>query len=426
MLKNSQSQNNLLTQKSLFASLFLHSTLVVGMIIAPTPPEPLSEGTVSMELLGEEGLPPQGVQTESTEINPLGQTEGSPAPAATATFRAKKPAGTSTAGAGFEAKKQSATEAPAAFEVKEQTPMAEAPTEVPVAEVLEASEESLPELEPEFLEPTIKLKPATRVDIEEIAEASAEVNEAPKETAKTPETSSTDRPLLLAKNSTVSVSASELKPSREQLEQQYARQLQQYAVEKRRPSKRRPSKKAQTANTLTQKRAQALGALAKQRREEAAAEAAKKQAAAEAVKKQAAANSASNSLKGAGHSANPQRRTQKPGASGAYGVPSGTRDYRQLTQAAGNVPPQYPEASRWKGEQGRVHLLYYVTAEGRVTNVRVQKSSGHLRLDREAVRAIRKYRYRPGQAGQTLHPVTFDLRGEAIPGGEHLRTQANH
>jgi len=110
----------------------------------------------------------------------------------------------------------------------------------------------------------------------------------------------------------------------------------------------------------------------------------------------------------------------------AYGVPSGVRDYKDLEQLPGNAPPQYPKVARLRHEEGEVKLIYYVTSAGYVTNVKIYKSSGYPILDREAKRAISKHRYRPGQQGYTLHPVSFTLKGLATPAGGRLRTSTRN
>jgi|GEM_PF-1659227 TonB family protein len=85
------------------------------------------------------------------------------------------------------------------------------------------------------------------------------------------------------------------------------------------------------------------------------------------------------------------------------------RSYLSLRQASGNSAPQYPLEARKQGLEGRVVLKYYVTEEGAVENVSVEKSSGFKILDDEALRAISGYRYYPGQAGWAEHPVKFSL-----------------
>lgn len=49
----------------------------------------------------------------------------------------------------------------------------------------------------------------------------------------------------------------------------------------------------------------------------------------------------------------------------------------------------YPEASRMKGEQGELLLIFTIRADGYLENVQLLTSSGFRRLDDEAIRAIR-------------------------------------
>lgn len=105
-----------------------------------------------------------------------------------------------------------------------------------------------------------------------------------------------------------------------------------------------------------------------------------------------------------------------------FGVPKGTRSYLDLKQRPGNLPPQYPRVARRNGWQGQVRLIYYVTAQGTVDQVQVLQSSGYRPLDQEAVSAISRYRYVPGQQGWTAHPVNFTLQGPAQPEPARLRT----
>jgi protein TonB len=81
------------------------------------------------------------------------------------------------------------------------------------------------------------------------------------------------------------------------------------------------------------------------------------------------------------------------------------------------VPPIYPPRSGALEEEGTVHLLIYVTPDGRVGDVRVAKSSGFPRLDNSAVKTARtKWRFRPRTqdgmpvAGWGTYAVRFELR----------------
>ncbi|MGE0529560.1 MAG: TonB family protein [Bdellovibrionales bacterium] len=104
-----------------------------------------------------------------------------------------------------------------------------------------------------------------------------------------------------------------------------------------------------------------------------------------------------------------------PTAGGA--TQKGAVSYLTLKQMSGNKAPIYPLQARKERREGRVELLYQVTQEGGVKNVQVAKSSGHADLDQEAVRAISRFRFVPGQEGWAYHPVTFALSGpeQALP-----------
>lgn len=98
------------------------------------------------------------------------------------------------------------------------------------------------------------------------------------------------------------------------------------------------------------------------------------------------------------------------------------RSYLDLKQQSGNRAPQYPDLARRRGDQGEVILNYFVTSQGAVKDIRIAKSSGSRDLDQEALRAVSRYRYVPGQEGWTEHPVMFSLKGSAVPQASRLRT----
>jgi periplasmic protein TonB len=82
------------------------------------------------------------------------------------------------------------------------------------------------------------------------------------------------------------------------------------------------------------------------------------------------------------------------------------------------TPPIYPSVSRKLNEQGTVTLMIYVLPDGRVGDVRVDKSSGFPRLDEAAVQAARKgWRFRPAKQGGAAvaswgrYAVKFQLTG---------------
>ena len=71
----------------------------------------------------------------------------------------------------------------------------------------------------------------------------------------------------------------------------------------------------------------------------------------------------------------------------------------EAADAARNRRPNYPEASRRRGEEGVVRVELLVDPSGRVVDVRVLESSGFSALDAEAVKTVRDWRFRPAQRG---------------------------
>jgi protein TonB len=70
----------------------------------------------------------------------------------------------------------------------------------------------------------------------------------------------------------------------------------------------------------------------------------------------------------------------------------------------------YPEQSAFRGEQGTVQIAFNVSKDGRISSIRVIRSSGYPDLDREAVTALKK------MSGVPL-PKSYEL--------EFLRVDAN-
>ncbi len=72
--------------------------------------------------------------------------------------------------------------------------------------------------------------------------------------------------------------------------------------------------------------------------------------------------------------------------------------------------PPYPPISRENGEEGRVVLKIMVSPDGRVTDVRVARSSGFARLDRAARNAGKNGRYQPSGWTEYTASVNFKLQ----------------
>lgn len=79
-------------------------------------------------------------------------------------------------------------------------------------------------------------------------------------------------------------------------------------------------------------------------------------------------------------------------------------------------PPRYPSRALRRGEAGEVLLRVQVDARGVPSSVEVVSGSGSRDLDRAAINAARRWRFRPamrdGQpmAGVVNVPITFDSR----------------
>lgn len=92
--------------------------------------------------------------------------------------------------------------------------------------------------------------------------------------------------------------------------------------------------------------------------------------------------------------------------------------------APGNVPvaisrpaPRYPSDALRNGESGTVRVRIEVDANGEPTAVSVVERSGSRSLDRAAVQAAKRWRFRPAQqngravAGAVEMPIAFALDG---------------
>jgi protein TonB len=80
-----------------------------------------------------------------------------------------------------------------------------------------------------------------------------------------------------------------------------------------------------------------------------------------------------------------------------------------------NPAPAYPPAARRLREQGEVLLSVYILPDGSVGEIRLKRSSGHARLDRSALEAVKRWRYVPASRGGEpipywyVQPIAFVL-----------------
>lgn len=80
---------------------------------------------------------------------------------------------------------------------------------------------------------------------------------------------------------------------------------------------------------------------------------------------------------------------------------------QDLAASPGNAPPQYPRSARANGWEGTAILTIIVGTDGRCESVSLAESSGHDVLDREALKAVRRWRFVPASRfGQPVRATT--------------------
>ncbi|MGH8048175.1 MAG: TonB family protein [Chthoniobacterales bacterium] len=105
-----------------------------------------------------------------------------------------------------------------------------------------------------------------------------------------------------------------------------------------------------------------------------------------------------------------QRTSPAKPSAGSSGARGSTKP-----QYLSNPAPEYPASSRATGEHGEVMLRVEVDAKGRPASVGIFHSSGYQALDNAAVRAVKRWRFKPATVGgipvaTTINvPVQFQL-----------------
>lgn len=84
--------------------------------------------------------------------------------------------------------------------------------------------------------------------------------------------------------------------------------------------------------------------------------------------------------------------------------------YEDAEKSAASAPrPYYPYNARAQGMIGRGVAVMDVNKEtGRVTGARMEKYTGYALLDRAALEALRRWRFRPGTFTQVKVPISFE------------------
>ncbi len=177
--------------------------------------------------------------------------------------------------------------------------------------------------------------------------------------------------------------------------------------------------KARTEALKKEEAAKAAAALAatKATAEKAEKENAAKLAAeekAQAAKLAAEENAAAEQAAAATEEATPAEKTQEGSGeknAGPGEISSEVRALDQLRQMPGNPKPQYDSQERLKGHMGVVVFQAFVTKEGQLTDFQLLKSSGHRNLDAKTLKALKQWKFYPGQEGSVELPFNWNLKG---------------
>lgn len=68
-------------------------------------------------------------------------------------------------------------------------------------------------------------------------------------------------------------------------------------------------------------------------------------------------------------------------------------------QPTSKVPPTYPSSLLSKGVGGRVLVTVTIDATGKVVGTRIKQSSGQPELDKAAINAVNRWKFKPGTKG---------------------------
>ena len=109
-------------------------------------------------------------------------------------------------------------------------------------------------------------------------------------------------------------------------------------------------------------------------------------------------------------------KAQKEGGAGSpaqniAGATETVRSLEELRQVPGNHKPEYDSEDRLRQRQGEVSILAYVSKEGLPTQFKMVKSTGHRTLDLKTLKALKTWKFYPGQEGWVEIPFKWDLKG---------------
>ena len=87
------------------------------------------------------------------------------------------------------------------------------------------------------------------------------------------------------------------------------------------------------------------------------------------------------------------------------------RSLAQLRQKPGNPRPSYEPNERLQGHNGAVIFKAFVTQDGSLKDFKMMQSSGYKNLDFKTLKALKQWKFYPGQEGWVELPFQWDLKG---------------
>lgn len=100
-----------------------------------------------------------------------------------------------------------------------------------------------------------------------------------------------------------------------------------------------------------------------------------------------------------------------PSAAGAGTQDGNIRALSELKQVPGNPKPEYSNQERLRGDQGIVVFFAYINKDGSTSNFKLVQGSGYRNLDLKTLKALKQWRFYPGQEGWVELPFRWDLQG---------------
>lgn len=116
---------------------------------------------------------------------------------------------------------------------------------------------------------------------------------------------------------------------------------------------------------------------------------------------------------GSGQDQNQDANGKEGDGTSAGAIAGPIRDASELKALPGNPNPVYPARDRLAHKEGTAVVLGRVSADGRVTEVSVERSSGSANMDSASLQAFRSWRFQGGQQGWVRKPFQFRLVGDA-------------